>query len=96
MTTKIYANYQEFIEREDKNCNGVTQQFLDQHNLTLADAIKENKTNAGCFNCSDCTGCIKCKECTGCSDCTDCSDCSCCTDCTSCTGCIKCTYYCTD
>lgn len=47
MKTQIFKDYSEFLNREDKNLNGVTQQFADQ-NPNWA----EERNNEGCWNCS--------------------------------------------
>ena len=39
------------------NCNGCTQEFLDNHNLTLEEYEKMNESNTHCWNCYDCKNC---------------------------------------
>ena len=65
---KIYKDYSEFSQREDKTMNGVSQRFLDKYGLTL------NTINL--INCTGCWNCYDCKDCTNCRDCEDCTDCS--------------------
>ena len=43
--------------------NGVTQEFLDEHNITLEDYNRDNIANRGCFNCYDCWYCSRCINC---------------------------------
>ena len=42
--------------------NGVTQEFLDEHNITLEDYTRHD-TNRGCFNCWNCMYCVRCVGC---------------------------------
>ena len=59
----------------DYNVNGVTQKFLDKHDITLEEYSNMNESNTRCWNCwmcedcSHCESCIKCRNCainTGC------------------------------
>lgn len=51
MTTQIFASKVEFDRREDKNVNGVTQEWLDERNLTLDDINSDTTTlYVGCWN----------------------------------------------
>ncbi len=75
--TTIYKNYQDFLAREDKKHNGVSKEF----SANNPNWGKENKTNEGCWNCSDCSGCSRCSGCSDCSDCYGCSGCSRCYGC---------------
>lgn len=70
MNYKIYKSYEDFINREDKNLNGFTIEFLHQidGDVNLTDSI-------GCWNCIDCTECTNCVNCVRCSKCTNCNDC---------------------
>ena len=101
MTTKIYKSYSEFLARKNKDENGVSESFADDHH----DFVSQNETNNGCWNCSDCSdcsdcsycwncsgcsGCSGCSYCSGCSDCSDCWDCSYCWNCSGCSGCSDC------
>lgn len=44
--------------------NGVTQEFLDEHNITIEDYNRyRNNTNRGCFNCWNCMFCSRCIGC---------------------------------
>ena len=64
MITKIFKNLEEFQKHlknnPDDNCNGCTQDFLDEHNVTLEDYEKMNESNSKCWNCWDCNNCIDC------------------------------------
>ena len=71
MITKIYKTYSEFLQRENKEENGVSASFAEL-NPTYE---KQNETNKACWNCRDCS------YCSGCSDCRDCSYCSYCSYC---------------
>ena len=64
MKTLVFESHEEFINRKDKDVNGVSAQFAKNH----PDFEKENETNRGCWNCSDCSGCFRCSNCSGCSD----------------------------
>ena len=86
MKTQIFKNRAEFLKREDKEINGVSEAFAKNH----PDFEEDNETNKGCWNCSDCSDCFSCFSCSRCSDCYYCSDCS---DCYYCSGCSDC-YYC--
>lgn len=63
MATLIFNTSVEFLERQNKNDNGVSKQFAFEH----PDFEAQNESNIGCWNCSDCSRC---------SDCSDCYDCS--------------------
>ena len=85
---KIYKNYKEFLYREDKTINGVSQRFLDEQSITLDTINLINCT--GCWNCRECRNCIDCRNCSICRYCRDCEYCSECNDCINCNDC----YYC--
>jgi hypothetical protein len=51
MVTQIFESYLHFICREDKTLNGVSQVFADNN----PGWQKDNETNKGCWNCSDCS-----------------------------------------
>ena len=87
---KIYKNYKEFSQREDKTINGVSQDFLNYAGITL------DKLNL--INCEDCWNCRNCKDCWYCQDCCDCEECTNCTNCTNCRDCYGLTnrIYCTN
>jgi hypothetical protein len=70
--TKIFSTYSEFLSREDKKINGVSQDFADEY----PDFEKDNESNRGCWNCSGCSGCSGCSDCSDCSRCSRCSRCS--------------------
>jgi len=94
MDTKIFKSYDEFLNRKDKNLNGVSEGFSKNNPNYLI----ENKTNVGCWNCSDCydcSHCDDCSDCSGCSDCYGCHDCCRCFRCFRCSGCSDC-YGCSD
>ena len=60
METKIFKDYEDFLNREDKKINGVTLSFLEKNKINL----KELKlTNCeGCFNCNNCNYCDNCEK----------------------------------
>ena len=91
MATKIFKDYSEFLQREDKAENGVSQIFADNNPNWEA----QNATNKGCWNCSGCSGCSGCFDCSDCSDCFDCSGCSGCFGCSGCSDCSGC-FDCSD
>ena len=74
---QIFKNYEEFLIREDRYVNGVTQDFLTKNNLTLETLCLVNCK--GCWNCIDCENCENCTECIHCTDCLDCASCIGCT-----------------
>lgn len=74
--TEIFKNYSEFLAREDKAINGVSQSFLEAN----PSYDLENSTNKGCWDCSDCSNCSNCRSCSDCSNCRSCSFCSDCSD----------------
>ena len=92
MKTEIFKTYADFYRREDKEVNGVSPAFAEEH----PDFEKQNETNkrcwncSGCSDCSDCSDCSRCSGCSGCSDCSDCSHCSRCSGCSGCSGCSRC------
>ena len=86
MATKIFKDIYEFWAREDRKLNGVSQEFANEN----PDYEKQNETNEGCWNCSDCSGCSRCSDCSDCSGCSDCSDCSRCSGCSDCSRCSRC------
>ena len=51
MTTEIFETYEDFLKREDKKVNGVSAAFAENN----PNWEEDNKTNIGCWNCSDCT-----------------------------------------
>jgi len=83
MATKIFKDYSEFLQREDKAENGVSQIFADNNPNWEA----QNATNKGCWNCSGCSGCSGCFDCSDCSGCSGCFGCSGCSDCFGCSDC---------
>ena len=59
--TLIFNSYQEFLNREDEDINGVSTAFAEAY----PNYGKDNETNKGCWNCSYCS------DCSGCSGCSD-------------------------
>jgi hypothetical protein len=86
MKTEIFADYSAFVNRTDKDTNGVTQSFADEH----PNYVAENTTNTACFNLTGCSNCTDCSRCSGCSGCTDCTRCTDCTGCSRSYGCTRC------
>ena len=70
MATKIFNSYSDFLQREDKNENGVSKIFAANH----PNWQRENESNKGAWGCSGCSRCSRCSDCSGCSDCSDCLD----------------------
>jgi hypothetical protein len=95
--TQIFKSYSEFLSREDVKVNGVSPEFTERN----PEYEKQNETNDGCWNCSDCSGCSRCYDCSDCYRCSDCSDCYRCSDCSYCSDCYRCSdcsdcYRCSD
>ena len=87
METKIFKNYEDFLNREDKRINGVTPDFLKENNTNLKDL---NLTNCeGCFNCDNCFNCFNCEDCVDCRNCDNCKKCYNCENCDDCYNCEK-------
>jgi len=53
MKTEIFKNYSEFLNREDKDINGVSPEFVKDNENYQAD----NNTNEDCWNCRYCSAC---------------------------------------
>ena len=85
METKIYKSYEDFVNREDKRENGVSEGFAAKH----PDFEEQNKTNTGCWNCYDCKNCDSCNWCHSCDHCHSCYHCD---HCDSCDHCISCNW----
>lgn len=62
--TQIFEFYSDFLDRENKDINGVSKEF----SLGNTNFEKENETNKGCWNCF---GCSRCSDCSVCSRCFD-------------------------
>ena len=62
MKTKIFKSYEDFLNRADKEVNGVSEDFAAKH----PDYEKQNDTNIGCWNCYDCHYCEFCEYCESC------------------------------
>jgi len=52
---QIFKSYEEFLQREDKSINGVSQEYLDYNNLTLE--------TLNLINCEQCWNCYECENC---------------------------------
>jgi hypothetical protein len=61
--TQIFNSYIDFLNREDKEINGVSKDFAELN----SDFEKQNETNKGCWNCSYCSDCSYCSYCSKCS-----------------------------
>lgn len=48
MKTKIYKSYEDFLKREDKKENGVSEFFASEN----PDFENQNENNSGCWNCN--------------------------------------------
>jgi len=93
--TLVYKKYKEFLSREEKQFNGVSESFARKHH----GYEKENVTNNSCWNCSNCVDCVDCANCVDCVDCykannsfdcTRCAECMRCSDCSDCFGMFDC------
>ena len=71
MKTRIYNNYEQFTEREDKQTNGVSEAHAKEH----IDYKYYNIYNKGCWNCEYCSNCTNCKDCKDCILCVGCLGC---------------------
>jgi len=83
MKTKIFKSYSDFLERENKDVNGVSESF----SVKYPDYQLENITNKGCWNYSGCQNCGKSSyldDCNYCRDCQNCENCSNCRDLSNC------------
>ncbi len=60
--TKIFKDYAEFLNREDKTVNGVSVEFAVEN----PDYETDNATNTGCWNCLNCVNCRYCDDCFNC------------------------------
>jgi len=78
MDYKIFNSYEEFLLREDKKQNGMSENFYKLHEEFLI--IHTDNNNEGCWNCLNC---VKCK------DCVFCENCKLCENCTHCKECLK-------
>lgn len=85
-TTLIFKSYTDFLNREDKSINGVSETFAKGN----ANWDIQNINNVGCWNCATSTGCSFSRGLVDCTDCTDCVDCSGCIECASSNDCIDC------
>ena len=77
MKTKIFKSYADFLKREDKRENGVSEDFAEKY----TDFEEQNQTNTGCWNCYDCLNCYNCVNCYACDHCENCSSCYLCDAC---------------
>ena len=69
MKTKIYKSYADFLMRENKEENGVSEEFAAEH----PDFEMQNETNSGCWNCHACQNCYDCLSCYDCQNCVSCN-----------------------
>ena len=88
MNVQIFKNYEEFLQRQDKTINGVSEEWLDDYGLTFDDIKLINCE--GLWNCDNCEGCINCENCFNCLNCTYCIKCIGCVDCTCCSNAYEC------
>jgi len=78
MNYKIFNSYEEFLLREDKKENGISENFYKLHK-TIFDIHGDNlEHNEGCWNCLNC---VECKNCVFCINCQLCDDCRHCNEC---------------
>ena len=72
MKTEIFKTIEDFLKREDKDVNGVSEEFAKEN----PDYEKKNETNKACWNCSRCSDCSDCcSDCYGCYGCYGCYRC---------------------
>ena len=88
MKTEIFSTYAEFLKREDKHINGVSEEFAKNN----PDYISDNYRNVGCYNCKNCDYCNYCDYCDYCDTCKNCKNCDYCDYCYNCKDCDKCKY----
>ena len=69
--TKIFKSYEDFLNRPDKNVNGVSPEFSEKN----PDWEEDNATNKGCWNCYSCKSCESCYSCKSCKSCYFCNFC---------------------
>lgn len=63
--TQIFNTYEDFINRIDKEINGVNPFFASKNKKWF----EKNTTNTGCWCCIDCSCCNNCSSCIGCNGC---------------------------
>ena len=85
MKTEVFEDYSAFFNRENKELNGVTAQFLADN-----PGADSERRNYGCWNCARCSDCVRCSDCAGCTDCAGCARCSGCARCARCVRCSDC------
>jgi len=69
MKTQVFKSYSDFLRREDKETNGVSEEFAKEN----PDFEQQNSSNKACWNCRKCSSCSYCSYCSSCSDCSSCS-----------------------
>ena len=65
MKTEIFKTIEDFLKREDKDVNGVSEEFAKEN----PDYEKKNETNKACWNCSRSSDCYSSYGCYGCYSC---------------------------
>ena len=94
-TTRVYKGKEDFVNRADKEENGVSEEFA----LRYPHYRYDNDTNKGCWNCLRCTHCKNLDSCTMCwnsrdskelYDCIWCYGCQNCEGCRGCQDCLRC------
>ena len=65
MNTRIFKNYDDFLNRKDEKENGVSEKFA----MLNPNWESDNSTNEGCWNCRSCSDCRYCSYCSSCSYC---------------------------
>ena len=63
MNTRIFKNYDDFLNRKDEKENGVSEKFA----MLNPNWESDNSTNEGCWNCRSCSDCSYCRYCSDCS-----------------------------
>ena len=88
METKIFKTKSEYRKslKKSKNViyNGVSQEFLDKHNITLREYSILNESNDCCWNGWNCKNCYECNNCENCRNCFRCNNLKDCKECKKC------------
>ena len=72
---KIYKDKEDFDRRGNLRDNGVTQEYLNNMQLTLEEVAESLVNCEQCFNCKECYKCYNCVECAWCAWCSHCIEC---------------------
>jgi len=93
-TTRVYRDYDAFLEREDLEGNGISiKALMERYGGDMERAIADNATNEGCWDCRGCTDCNSSdllRDCRACWDSSHCTESRHLHDCEDCHGCNSC------